>query len=117
MKAAPETKPQSAALPRALSLKVAKLSAEKGCTYAEALAHVVEKGFKGIERESADSRTRKGLADLSPRQRTVLDGLRDGLAVKEIAHSLEVSEVTVRTHIIRIRQRLDCADLLKLRIP
>jgi DNA-binding NarL/FixJ family response regulator len=56
-------------------------------------------------------------ADLSPRQISVLQGLRDGLAVKEIADKLNVGEATVRTHIIRIRERTGCLDILKLRIP
>jgi DNA-binding NarL/FixJ family response regulator len=53
---------------------------------------------------------------MSARQRAVLNGLRKGLAVKEIADDLKISEVTVRTHILRIRSRLGCPDLLKLRM-
>jgi DNA-binding NarL/FixJ family response regulator len=48
---------------------------------------------------------------------SVLQGLRDGLAVKEIADKLNVGEATVRTYIIRIRERTGCMDILKLRTP
>jgi DNA-binding NarL/FixJ family response regulator len=54
---------------------------------------------------------------LSARQYAVLKALRKGLAVKEVADTLQISEVTVRTHIQRIRTRLGCSDLLRLRIP
>ncbi len=60
--------------------------------------------------------TSEDLEEMSARQRAVLNGLRKGLAVKEIADDLKISEVTVRTHILRIRSRLGCPDLLKLRM-
>lgn len=52
---------------------------------------------------------------LSPKQTAVLESLRVGHSVKESAALLGLSEETDRTHIIRIRAKLDCADLLSLR--
>lgn len=45
-------------------------------------------------------------ADLSPRERSVLNGLADGLAYKQIADQLEVSIHTVRNYIRRIYEKL-----------
>lgn len=67
---------------------------------------------KGQKLEDADD-----INVLSARQYAVLKALRKGLAVKEVADTLQISEVTVRTHIQRIRTRLGCSDLLRLRIP
>jgi DNA-binding NarL/FixJ family response regulator len=44
--------------------------------------------------------------DLSPRERSVLDGLAEGLAYKQIADQLGVSIHTVRNYIRRIYQKL-----------
>ena len=104
-------------LSRPFSLRIARLADANGCSYEETLAEVIERGLQEIEGDLAVSAGIGGLEDLSPRQRAVLGGLRDGLSVKELADSLEVSEVTIRTHIIRIRERLGCTDLLGLRMP
>lgn len=56
------------------------------------------------------------LAALTPKQALVLSHLKSGLSVKETANKMGVSEETVRTHILRARSRLDCSDLLSLRI-
>jgi DNA-binding NarL/FixJ family response regulator len=45
-------------------------------------------------------------ADLSPRERSVLDGLAEGLAYKQIADQLGVSIHTVRNYIRRIYEKL-----------
>lgn len=45
-------------------------------------------------------------ADLSPRERSVLDGLAGGLAYKQIADQLGVSIHTVRNYIRRIYEKL-----------
>lgn len=55
------------------------------------------------------------LAALTPKQALVLSHLKSGLSVKETANKMNVSEETVRTHILRARSRLDCSDLLSLR--
>jgi len=46
------------------------------------------------------------MADLSPRERSVLDGLAEGLAYKQIADQLGVSIHTVRNYIRRIYEKL-----------
>lgn len=46
------------------------------------------------------------MADLSPREKSVLDGLAAGLAYKQIAAQLDVSIHTVRNYIRRIYEKL-----------
>jgi DNA-binding NarL/FixJ family response regulator len=52
---------------------------------------------------------------LTAKQQVVIQKLRSGLSVKEVAASMNVSEQTVRTHILRARTRLGQSDLLSLR--
>jgi DNA-binding CsgD family transcriptional regulator len=69
-----------------------------------------------IEKESSRQMLQESqTAALSPKQKLVLEHLRAGLSTKEIADALSVGEETVRTHILRIRARIDCPDLLSLR--
>jgi len=102
---------------RKLNLHAKKLAALKKCSMAEALAQIIDTGIKSIGCELEAGPVSGHPAELSPRQISVLQGLRDGLAVKEIADRLNVGEATVRTHILRIRERTGCLDILKLRIP
>ncbi|MGH6725823.1 MAG: alpha/beta fold hydrolase [Pseudolabrys sp.] len=46
------------------------------------------------------------LGDLTPRERTVLEGIAEGLDNKEIAASLGLSEKTVRNHITRVFDKI-----------
>jgi DNA-binding NarL/FixJ family response regulator len=110
-------KPVSVSIPGALAAKIAKLADVRESSFSETLFHLIEKGFEEIDKKIDVFYGSDDIGDLSPRQRAVLDCLRQGLAVKEVADKLKVSEVTVRTHILRIRQRLGCADILELRIP
>jgi len=74
----------------------------------------------GLERLAEEGHTPNGDAvpeGLAPRQLAVLDCLRNGYAVGEIAANLGISETTVRTHIARLKDRLECHDLLELRLP
>jgi DNA-binding NarL/FixJ family response regulator len=94
---------------------ISQFAAKRGISQNEAVCHALALGLKQLENGQGIP-SPKALQDLSTRQRAVLMALRKGLAVKEIADSLKISEVTVRTHIMRIRSRLDCPDLLKLRM-
>ena len=102
---------------RKLNLHAQRLAALKKCSMEEALAQIIDHGIKSTGCELEADPVSDHPADLSPRQISVLQGLRAGLAVKEIADKLNVGEATVRTHIIRIRERTGCLDILKLRIP
>jgi DNA-binding NarL/FixJ family response regulator len=89
---------------------------KQGISENKAICQALSIGYK----ELAKGQTLEVADDinvLSARQYAVLKALRKGLAVKEIADTLQISEVTVRTHIQRIRTRLGCSDLLRLRIP
>jgi DNA-binding NarL/FixJ family response regulator len=110
------SKPQLS-IQRKLNLNAKRLATLKKCSISEALAQIINNGIKSIGCELEEDPVSGRPADLSPRQIIVLQGLRDGLAVKEIADKLDVGEATIRTHITRIRERTGCMDILKLRLP
>jgi DNA-binding NarL/FixJ family response regulator len=64
------------------------------------IARKVVMSFKATPARGDDS------ADLSPREHSVLDGLAEGLAYKQIADQLGVSIHTVRNYIRRIYEKL-----------
>jgi len=64
------------------------------------IARKVVQSFKAAPARGDES------ADLSPRERSVLDGLAGGLAYKQIADELGVSIHTVRNYIRRIYEKL-----------
>ena len=64
------------------------------------IARKVVKSFKTTPASGDES------ADLSPREHSVLDGLAEGLAYKQIADQLGVSIHTVRNYIRRIYEKL-----------
>jgi DNA-binding NarL/FixJ family response regulator len=64
------------------------------------IARKVVQSFKTIPARGDES------VDLSPRERSVLDGLAEGLAYKQIADQLGVSIHTVRNYIRRIYEKL-----------
>lgn len=84
----------------------------------EAIRQVLARGVAAIHgKPNNGSLSAEIAAQLSTRQNQILCKLRSGSAIKEIAGDLAISEATVRTHILRIRQRLECNDLLSLRMP
>jgi DNA-binding NarL/FixJ family response regulator len=89
--------------------RLARIARARGITVAEALREALQAGTGQLERDHSLRQ------QLTPKQQQVLDCLKSGLSVKESAARLGVSEETVRTHILRIRSRLDCSDLLSLR--
>src|SRR5205823_2604865 len=50
------------------------------------------------------------VAELTPREREVLDLLARGLSNPEICQQLVISEATAKTHVARILQKLDLRD-------
>lgn len=53
---------------------------------------------------------RETRASLSPRERDILMMLSKGLTNKEIARALQISQFTVRNHVIHILEKLDASD-------
>lgn len=90
--------------------RLESFAATCGISVAEALHQLLEAGTRHFAREDPpESRL------LSKKQVTVLESLKAGHSVKEIAQQIGVSEGTVRTHIRRILSRLNRSDLLALR--
>ncbi len=89
--------------------KLEELSKNRGVTPGFLLAELLE------NENSRQQRTQEQGSELSPKQKIVFEHLRNGLSTKEIAEALSIREETVRTHILRIRTRIDCPDLLSLR--
>jgi DNA-binding NarL/FixJ family response regulator len=59
---------------------------------------------------AAASATPPAVAELTPREREVLDLLARGLSNPEICQQLVISEATAKTHVARILQKLDLRD-------
>jgi two-component system, NarL family, nitrate/nitrite response regulator NarL len=66
--------------------------------------------FQSRDRTTRLSRSQPRWANLSAREREVLDLLAEGCATAEIAQRLFVSQVTVRTHISAILHKLEVPD-------
>jgi DNA-binding NarL/FixJ family response regulator len=73
---------------------------EGGSPMSAPIARKVVQSFKTVPARGDES------VDLSPRERSVLDGLAEGLAYKQIADNLGVSIHTVRNYIRRIYEKL-----------
>jgi DNA-binding NarL/FixJ family response regulator len=73
---------------------------EGGSPMSASIARKVVQSFQSTPARGDES------ADLSPREREVLNGLADGLAYKQIADQLNVSIHTVRNYIRRIYEKL-----------
>ncbi len=81
----------------------------------EMSALVIDAGLAVMERKLHEN-NHHPLPSISQQQRIVLDLLQQGKTVKEIAYQLNLGEATIRTHIMRIKDKLNCNDLLHLRM-
>lgn len=81
----------------------------------EMSALVIDAGLAVMERKLLEN-NHHPLPLISQQQRIVLDLLQQGKTVKEIAYQLNLGEATIRTHIKRIKEKLNCNDLLHLRM-
>jgi len=78
-------------------------------------ATVIEAGLLAIERGMVKN-TEAGSTPMSKKQHLVFGLLKDGKSVKEIASELQLGEPSVRTHIARIKNKMNCPDILELRM-
>jgi DNA-binding NarL/FixJ family response regulator len=62
------------------------------------------------QRPAAAPAAPPAVAELTPREREVLDLLARGLSNHEICEQLVISEATAKTHVARILQKLDLRD-------
>ena len=70
-------------------------------------------GKRGISGSKADApldTIRRDIADLTPTQLKVLLAVLDGQLNKQIAHSLGISEATVKAHMTAIMRKLDVSN-------
>ncbi len=86
------------------------LAKSRGIPATVALHQLLEAGTRHLVQDVA-----RPTQVLSKKQTAVLISLKSGHSVKEIAQQIGVSEGTIRTHIHRIRSRLNLSDLLSLR--
>jgi DNA-binding NarL/FixJ family response regulator len=87
-------------MPPATLLEAIKDVCAGGSPMSAPIARKVVQSFKAAPMRG------DGSADLSPREKSVLDGLAAGLAYKQIADQLGVSIHTVRNYIRRIYEKL-----------
>jgi DNA-binding NarL/FixJ family response regulator len=69
---------------------------------------------KSLRRAPDEASFERRVEALTPRQREVLELLRQGKSAKEIAEKLFVSEGTAKNHVTRILQLLEVTDRAKL---
>jgi DNA-binding NarL/FixJ family response regulator len=79
------------------------------------VASVIEAGLLAIELGMVKN-TGEGSTLMSKQQHLVFGLLKEGKSVKEIASELQLGEASVRTHIARIKNKLNCPDILELRM-
>jgi len=84
----------------------------------EALAAAVENAFLLAEKADAERRMRARamtkLSHLTPREIQILQGLRAGLANKDIARWLDLSPRTIESHRAKMMARIDAATFSEL---
>jgi RNA polymerase sigma factor (sigma-70 family) len=82
------------------------------------LQAAIEKGLaseaRRIERAEASDGLASKLADLTPREREVLELVGKGLHAKEIASALDISPRTVEVHKARLMAKLDARNVSEL---
>jgi FixJ family two-component response regulator len=83
----------------------------------DAVARALERDSKRREGERSVSEFRKRFELLTPREREVLSLATSGLMNKQIAHQLQIQEITVKVHRGRVMEKMAAhsfADLVKM---
>ena len=74
----------------------------------------INQSAKKRQESSEEQMAREGLAQLTPRERQVLDFVVDGEPNKRIAHNLGLSEKTIEFHRSNIMKKLEAKSLAEL---
>ena len=69
-----------------------------------------KRGISGARDDAPLDTIRRDIADLTPTQLKVLLAVLDGQLNKQIAHSLGISEATVKAHMTAIMRKLDVSN-------
>ena len=80
----------------------------------EAVRAAVAKGAAAQQAQSDAAALRQRLADLTPREREVLDGVVAGKLNKQIAADLGIVEQTVKFHRARVMDRMRANSVAEL---
>lgn len=87
------------------------LHKEVGAEEILAALRAVHRGQQAFPRRIAERLANDRMtAGLSPREREVLELVAKGLTNKEVAHTLQISQFTVRNHLNHITEKLEVSD-------
>lgn len=74
----------------------------------------IKKGAQKRQESSEEQMAREGFAQLTPRERKVLEFIVDGVPNKRIAYHLKLSEKTIEFHRANIMKKLEAKSLAEL---
>jgi FixJ family two-component response regulator len=83
----------------------------------DAVTRALERDNKRRDGEKSVSELRRRFEQLTPREREVLSLVTSGLMNKQIAHRLEITEITVKIHRGRVMEKMEAhsfAELVKM---
>ena len=80
----------------------------------DAVTHALERDSKRRKGEKSVSDFRNRFELLTPRERQVLSLVTSGLMNKQIAHQLQIKEITVKIHRGRVMEKMEARSLAEL---
>ena len=83
-------------------------------TLLEAATRAIDSHRRLRQEKTARQAIEQRLASLTSRERQILGLIVKGLLNKQIAYELQIAEITVKIHRVRIMQKLQCSSLADL---
>ena len=80
----------------------------------DAVKHAIEQSERTLRRDAATGTLRECHESLSRREREVMSLVVAGLANKQVAHELGISEITVKVHRGKVMRKMHAASLADL---